>query len=208
MSKMDSDDLVCIVGMGECSISKPKYTFEVLTAHPAACRLPGGVTSPSALWDFLMKKRSAQGPIPEMRFNKAGFYDPDGNRAGVMNSDGGYFLQEDVRNFENSFFGINNLEATSMDPQQRKLLEVVFECLENSGVPLDHISGSNTGVYIGNFTLDYLSIQSHDLDSINRYSATGTGTAILANRISHVFNLQGPRYVYFLRSSQDWSQPY
>ena len=160
-----------------------------------ACRLPGGITSPSALWDFLMKKRSAQGLVPESRFNKAGFYDVNGSRAGVMDSDGGYFLQEDVRAFENSFFGINNLEAISMDPQQRKLLEVVFECFEHAGVSLDRVSGTNTGVYVGNFTIDYQSMQSRDPDSINRYSATGTGTTILANRISHVFNLQGPRYV-------------
>ena len=51
-----------------------------------------------------------------------------------MNVDGGYFLREDVRQFDNSFFGINNLEASYMDPQQRKLLEVVFECFEDAGV--------------------------------------------------------------------------
>ncbi|KAK3936136.1 hypothetical protein QBC46DRAFT_296752 [Diplogelasinospora grovesii] len=77
---------------------------------------------------------------------------------------GGYFLGEDVRQFENSFFGINNLEATYMDPQQRKLLEVVFECLENAGIPLDKASGSNTGCYVGNFTVDFQVMQLRDSD--------------------------------------------
>ncbi|KAI1124388.1 hypothetical protein F5Y10DRAFT_31086 [Nemania abortiva] len=77
---------------------------------------------------------------------------------------GGYFIQEDIREFDNSFFGINNLEATYMDPQQRKLLEVVFECLENAGVPLDQASGSNTGCYVGNFTFDFQVMQLKESD--------------------------------------------
>lgn len=58
-----------------------------------------------------MDKRSAQSRVPESRFNIEGFYHPDENRAGALNADGGYFLDEDVRLFENDFFGINNLEA-------------------------------------------------------------------------------------------------
>ncbi|KAF2644242.1 putative polyketide synthase [Massarina eburnea CBS 473.64] len=109
-----------------------------------------------------------------------------------MNVDGGYFLQTDVRQFDNSFFGINNLEASYMDPQQRKLLEVVYECFEDAGVTMEEISGSNTAVYVGNFTVDYQSMQSRDPDYLHRLAATGGGTAIMSNRISHVFNLQGP----------------
>ena len=81
------------------------------------------------------------------------------DRPGSMATKGGYFLQDDIREFENSFFGINNLEATYMDPQQRKLLEVVFECLENAGVSLHEASGSNTGCYVGNFTVDFQMMQ-------------------------------------------------
>lgn len=81
-----------------------------------------------------------------------------------MGMKGGYFLKEDVRNFDNGFFGINNLEATYMDPQQRKLLEVVYECLENGGVTLDKASGSNTGCYVGNFTVDFQIMQLKDSD--------------------------------------------
>ena len=110
-----------------------------------------------------------------------------------MNVDGGYFLKTDVRQFDNSFFGINNLEASYMDPQQRKLLEVVFECFEDAGVSMEEMSGSNTAVYVGNFTVDYQSMQSRDPDYLHRLAATGGGTAIMSNRISHVFNLNGPR---------------
>ncbi|KAK7954812.1 polyketide synthase [Apiospora saccharicola] len=157
-----------------------------------ACLLPGGIASTSDLWDFLYHKKSAQGTIPEERFNIVGFYHRDNSRAGAMNVDGGYFLQTDVRQFDNTFFGINNLEAAYMDPQQRKLLEVVFQCFQDAGVTMQDISGTNTAVYVGNFTVDYQSIQSRDPDYLHRYAATGGGTSIMANRISHVFNLQGP----------------
>jgi len=141
----------------------------------------------------MVNKKSAQGPVPPDRFNIHGFHDPDSTLRGTLSAGGGYFLDEDVRQFDNSMFGINNLETTYMDPKQRKLLEVVYECFESAGVSMDDISGTNTGVYVGNFTVDYQTMQMRDPDYLHRYSATGLGTAILANRISHVFNLHGPR---------------
>ncbi|KAI1499776.1 polyketide synthase [Biscogniauxia marginata] len=175
LEDLNKEDPICIVGM--------------------ACRLPGGIRSPSDLWDFLVRKKSAQGPVPSDRFNIKAFYHPDGSRAGAMDADGGYFLQEDVRQFDNSFFGINNLEATYMDPQQRKLLEVVFECFESAGLSMEDVAGTNIGVYVGNFTVDYQMMLARDVDYLHRYGATGSGTAIMANRISHVFDLHGPSFV-------------
>ncbi|KAI1348771.1 polyketide synthase-like protein [Xylaria sp. FL0043] len=171
-----------------------------------ACRLPGGVKSPTDMWQFLIGKHSAQNNVPLERYNVKGFYSKQGSKTGVMNVDGGYFLQEDIRQFDNEFFGINSFEAIcvcqwrlfaknsgiQMDPQQRKLLEVVFECLENSGTSLDKISGSNTAVYVGNFTQDHLLMQFRDPDDLRRYHATGSGLTMLANRVSHAFNLHGP----------------
>ncbi|KAK9777740.1 hypothetical protein SCAR479_05423 [Seiridium cardinale] len=163
---------ICIVGLG--------------------CRLPGEIASPSELWDFIANKKSAQGPVPKLRFNIKGFHHPDATRQGTIDADGGYFLSHDVRLFDNSFFGISNLEATHMDPQQRQLLEVAYECFEHSGIPIDQISGTSTGVYVGNFTVDYQAMQSRDPEYGSRYTASGEANAILANRISHVFNLHGP----------------
>ncbi|KAF2177784.1 polyketide synthase [Zopfia rhizophila CBS 207.26] len=159
-----------------------------------ACRLPGDVRSPSDLWDFLVQEKSAQGPVPPERYNLSGFYHPNGNRSGSSNVPGGYFINEDLRQFDNGFFGINNLEATYMDPQQRKLLEVVYEALENSGTCIDALSGSLTGVYVGNFSVDYQPNQTRDPDYIHRYTSTGSGATIMSNRISHVFNLHGPSF--------------
>ncbi|KAG8158411.1 hypothetical protein KVR01_011533 [Diaporthe batatas] len=168
------DDPACIIGI--------------------ACRLPGGIRAPSDLWNLLKAKKTTQGRVPAERFNMAGYYHPDGKRAGAMDADGGYFLDEDVRKFDNEMFGLNNLEATYMDPQQRKLLEVTYECLENAGLSMEAVMGSDTAVYVGNFTVDYQTMQTRDPDYLHRYSATGSGTAIMSNRISHVFDLRGPSF--------------
>lgn len=177
IDSFDCNDPVVIVGM--------------------ACRLPGGVSSPHDLWKMLIQERSGQCKVPKERFNVDGFYHSEGDRAGAMSTSGGYFLQEDVRNFENTFFGVNNMEATYMDPQQRKMLEVVYECFESSGTSLEDVAGGNVGVYVGNFTVDFQTMQTRDPEYLHRYSATGSGTAILANRLSYIFDLRGPRYEPF-----------
>ncbi|EPS35514.1 hypothetical protein H072_11030 [Dactylellina haptotyla CBS 200.50] len=160
-----------------------------------ACRLPGEASSGSKFWDMLVNGRSGQCDFPETRFNVDGFYKASGDLAGSINMRGGYFIQDDIRDFENSFFGINNVEATYMDPQQRKLLEVVYECFESAGAPIEKLSGSNTGCYVGNFIIDYPIMQTRDIDGMHRYGMVGMGSTILSNRISHAFNLNGPSVV-------------
>ncbi|KAI0533065.1 thiolase-like protein [Xylaria digitata] len=108
---------------------------EPLTIVGMGCCLPGQASSPSDLWHLLMQNKSGHCAVPKMRYNAEGFYHPNADRPGSINSTGGYFLQEDPRLFENAFFGINNLEASSMNAQQRKLLGVVYESFASGGVP-------------------------------------------------------------------------
>ncbi|KAI2464934.1 putative polyketide synthase [Annulohypoxylon bovei var. microspora] len=158
------------------------------------CRLPGNISKPSQLWEFLDERRSAGGKLPESRFNIDGYHGSK-DQPSTTEALGGYFIQEDIRNFDNQFFGINNKQASVMDPQQRKLLEVVYESFESAGVSLDDASGANIGCYVASFTPDFIAMQTKDVESLNRYSQIGMGTTILANRISHVFNLKGPSCV-------------
>ena len=157
--------------------------------------MPADVKSPSELWQLLLENKSSQCKTPSTRWNADGFYHSDPDYPGTLHHDGGYFIKDDVRAFDNSFFGINNLEAISMDPQQRNLLEVVYECLESAGARLEDISGKNIGCYVGSFTTDYINISTKDPERITRYGATGIGTTILSDRISHIFNLAGPSFV-------------
>ena len=106
---------------------------------------------------------------------------------------GGYVLEDDPRQFDHAFFGISAAEAMSMDPSQRKLLEVAFEAFDSAGETLERLSGSKTGVFVGNFNNDHQLMQFRDPDHTLPYVVTGGGPTILSNRINYVFNLQGPR---------------
>ncbi|KUJ17704.1 polyketide synthase [Mollisia scopiformis] len=156
-----------------------------------ACHLPGGISSTDAMWEFLKAGKDARSEIPKSRWDIDSFYHPTPGHQGSLSMRGGYFLDGDIRTFDNAFFGINNLEASYMDPQQRKLLEVCFECFESAGVG-GELAGKNIGCYVGNFAMDYVLMQSKDPESVHRYTSTGTGITILSNRISHAFDLRGP----------------
>lgn len=52
--------------------------------------------------------------------------------------------------------------------------------------------GSSTSVHVGCFTREYDSVLSRDPELDLKYVATGTGTAMLSNRVSWFFDLRGP----------------
>lgn len=122
-----------------------------------------------------------------------GFYHPDGQRLGSMYTRGGHLLQEDTRGFDHSFFGISAKEVLTLDPSQRKLLEVTYEAVESAGEPFDKFFGSRTGVFVGNFNNEHQIMQYRNPDQTLPYVVTGGGPTILSNRINYVFNLTGPR---------------
>ncbi|KAK0701265.1 hypothetical protein B0H67DRAFT_655916 [Lasiosphaeris hirsuta] len=122
------------------------------------------------------------------------FQDPTGTRSGTTNAGGGHWLKEDVAAFDAAFFGINPVEAVAMDPQQRLLLEVAYESFENAGLDADTLWGSNTGVFVGQWTSDYHEMMTRDTEDPPLYLVTGTGPAITSNRISYCFNLRGPSF--------------
>lgn len=79
-----------------------------------------------------------------------------------------------------------------MDPSQRLMLEVVYEALENSGITLNGVSGTNTSCYVGQFVSDYREMLFRDPDFAPTYTVTGTGTSLISNRVSWFFDLKGP----------------
>lgn len=108
------------------------------------------------------------------------------------NAKGGHFLAQDVAAFDASFFSIPPSEAKSIDPQQRILMECVYEAMENGGMSMEGFAGSDTSCYVGNFSRDYYEIIDRDPETAPIYSVTGNGSAILSNRISYFYDLKGP----------------
>src|SRR5215207_18150 len=155
------------------------------------CRLPGGIDSPDSLWDFLAQGGDAVGEIPSNRWNLDAVYDPEPDTPGKSISRRAALLDE-VASFDAAFFGISPREAAVMDPQQRLLLEVTWRALEDAGIPVENLSGSKTGVYVGISHSDYHGIQQFGRREIDVHTATGGALSIAANRISHRFDLRGP----------------
>ena len=166
------------------------YLSFVLTFQ--GCRWPSDSTQPSELWEFLISNEDAYRDVPADRFHVNAFYHERRGRAGSVYSRGGCFLSDDPYNFDHKFFGINPHEASSMDPAQRKLLETVYEAFEAAGAPLETVSGSKTGCFVGSFNRDFQMTQYNDSEYPEPYSTTGCGDAIVSNRINYIFNLKGP----------------
>ncbi|GAB3432930.1 type I polyketide synthase [Flindersiella endophytica] len=132
--------------------------------------------------------------LPPDRWEARKFYDPDVSKLGKMTTVRGGFLDR-VDQFDAHFFGISPREAIWLDPQQRLLLRAAWEAFEDAGQVVDRLAGSDTGVFMGGFTLDYKLLQNYGVHSryeLQANSATGMMMTMLANRLSYAFDFRGP----------------
>nr|APX43990.1 polyketide synthase [Pestalotiopsis microspora] len=167
--------------------------LEPIAVVGIGCHLPGNVKSSSQLWDLLMSKDTGNTPkVPSSRFNIDAHIHANNDRPGSFGVLEGYFLQDDIREFDPTFFNITPVEAMWMDPQQRKLLEVVYEALESGGIPLEKIASTRTAVFAACFTADWQQMSFKEHSFRHSLAATGVDPGIISNRISHIFNLNGP----------------
>ena len=167
------DDPVAIIGLG--------------------CRFPGGADDPDALWQLLVDRRDAVGPVPADRWDNEAFYDPNPGTPGRTYVREGGFLS-DVSGFEPAHFGISPKEAARMDPQQRLLLEVCWEALEHAGIAPDRLRETRTGVIVGIGGHDYERIleRAGPPDEDDGYLGTGNDLAFAAGRVAWHLGLRGP----------------
>jgi acyl transferase domain-containing protein/acyl carrier protein len=158
------------------------------------CRFPGA-NNPESFWELLRDGVDAITEVPPDRWDVDEFYDPEPGTPGKMYTRYGGFIDQ-VDQFDPSFFGISPREAERMDPQQRLVLEVAWEALENAAVVPAQLSDSPTGVFlgIGNFDFGLLQVD-REVDQINAYDGTGSSLCIAANRLSYLLNLRGPSLV-------------
>jgi acyl transferase domain-containing protein/acyl carrier protein len=151
-----------------------------------ACRLPGGVEDPDALWQLVHDGVDATTEIPADRWDVDRYYAP-GRQPGKMYTRRGGFLPG-LDQFDARFFGISGTEATSMDPQQRMLLEVCWASLEDAGIAPGSLAGTRTGVFVGITSDDFLAIHRDVLG----FGGVGAHMSIAAGRLSYQLDLRGP----------------
>ncbi|KAL2283045.1 hypothetical protein FJTKL_10160 [Diaporthe vaccinii] len=156
-----------------------------------AFEFPDDTDSAEEFWQMIYTGRSASTDFPTDRLNIDAFYHPDVNRPSSIPLRGGHFLKENLGAFDAPFFSISPEEAACMDPQHRRMLEVSYHALENAGIPMGQCVGTDTAVYTGCFTNDYLSILQQDLEAEQRHAIMGVAPSMLANRVSWFYDFKG-----------------
>lgn len=158
------------------------------------CRFPGSSSSAEKFWEMMLNETDTIGDVPFDRWDSKKYYSKNDTRSGKIRAEQGGFLKENALKFDSLFFDMSPRESESLDPQQRMLMEVAYEALENAGIVLEAVKGTNTGVFVGGFMLDNLLKQasSENKDYINSHSISGVAMTMLSNRLSYIFDLKGP----------------
>jgi polyketide synthase 5 len=156
-----------------------------------ACRLPGGIDSPERLWEALLRGDDLVTEVPPDRWDADEYYDPQPGVPGRSVTKWGGFL-DDVAGFDCEFFGINEREATAIDPQHRLLLETSWEAMEHAGFTPETMVDSLTGVFVGLTHGDYqlLAADAHAVEA--PYGFTGSSFSLASGRIAYALGVHGP----------------
>ncbi|GHH83869.1 hypothetical protein GCM10018793_47010 [Streptomyces sulfonofaciens] len=147
-----------------------------------SCRFPSA-DSPAEFWRLLHEGRHAIREAPAGRA-------PGLDRLGTPPRGG--FL-DDVAGFDADFFSIAPREAAVMDPQQRLVLELAWEALEDARIRPATLRGSRTGVWIGAISDDYATLSGRlGPGAITQHTFTGLQRGVIANRVSYLTGARGP----------------
>ncbi|WP_088833756.1 SDR family NAD(P)-dependent oxidoreductase [Paenibacillus tyrfis] len=160
----------------EVRAEEPPMRLQDIAIVGLAGRYPGA-DDVNSFWNNLKQGRSSVGEIPQERWNWQDYFDPEKGKAGTMYTRWGAFLK-DIDKFDPLFFQISPAEAEKMDPQERLFLETVYASIEDAGYTTGTLAESGkVGVFAG---------------IMNAFYPTGANFWSLANRVSYLFNFQGP----------------
>ena len=154
-----------------------------------ACRFPQADTKED-FWHNLLAGRNSIRPFPLSRQLDLAAIDTEGTKL----FQGGFL--ENVDGFDNEYFRIPPVMAKAIDPYQRLLMEVLVETIEDAGYHRGNVYGKNIGVFAGNdHTHRLFNNYLNFIDQPDFNAITGSWTAVLASRLSYLFNLKGPAVV-------------
>jgi len=141
----------------------------------------------------ISNKKSSITEIPLNRWDWRKYYGDPEDSIGLTKCKWGGFV-DDFECFDNDFFNISARESEFLDPQQRVLLELAWNCIEDSGHAPNEFRGKKVGIYIGVCHNDYKEIQERYHRAYEAYASIGTHPNMLANRISYFFDFHGPSF--------------
>jgi polyketide synthase PksL len=128
-------------------------------------------------WANLANGVNCISEIPRERWEWQSYYDPEKGKSGKIYTKWGGFI-DGIDRFDPLFFKISPVEAKNMDPQERLFLESCYHVIEDAGYTPENLGKSEKiGVFVGVMN--------------SRYTRQ-PGYFSIANRVSYLFNFQGP----------------
>jgi phthiocerol/phenolphthiocerol synthesis type-I polyketide synthase C len=155
-----------------------------------AFRFPGDLRDEDALWRALRDGRDLVTQIPAGRWATDELQHPRRGEPGrsITFAAG---VVSGLDDFDAAFFGISPREAAALDPQQRMMLELAWEAIEDAGLRASALAGSDAAVYVGVSSLDNGMRGLDDLSNMTPHAMTGNTLSLVANRLSYFFDLRG-----------------
>lgn len=165
----DESDLIAIIGMSGL--------------------FPGG-SDLNEFWNKIVDGQDMTEVVPGDRWDWNEYYCKDNYEKNKSNIYWGAFIS-DYDKFDAKFFNILPQEAILMDPQQRLFLEYSWNTIEDAGYSIEELEGKKVGVFAGTQFHDYEELIRKASES-HAQVATGTSRAMIANRVSYMFDFHGP----------------
>lgn len=147
-----------------------------------------GADNLEEFWDLLCAGKSQHKEVPKERFTfETTFRQADPERKWFGN------FMEDYDAFDHKFFKKSPRESATMDPQQRHILQIAYQAVEQSGYFHNPHIDRHVGCYVGVCACDYENnIACH---APNAFTATGNLKSFIAGKVSHYFGWTGPGVV-------------
>jgi 6-methylsalicylic acid synthase len=156
-----------------------------------SCRFAPDLSSPGALWSYLLQGGSKVTEMPARRWEPYESASPEATSILRRATRKGSYLA-DIEGFDAEFFQITPREAEFLDPQQRILLELAWEALCDAGVPGLSLANTEAGVFVSANSNDYGRRLLEDISRTGAWAVNGTTYYGMANRISYFLDLRGP----------------
>jgi acyl transferase domain-containing protein len=149
-----------------------------------SCKV-AGADDIDEFWSILREGKSQHGEVPDDRIHFGTHWrESDKSRKWYAN----FIRDPDV--FDHRFFKKSPREMMSTDPQQRWMMQIAYQAVEQSGYFQSASPEKHIGCYVGVGCIDYENnIACHPS---NAFSAIGNLKSFVAGKISHWFGWTGP----------------